>query len=109
MIQTIQLNENSVEIIIVRDIKELEVFDFKTDLLEVINNPNIKNMIINCINITYLDSYMLSMLVYLKKRCGQKGGVLTFVNICPSLNELFHLTYLDLTFNIECNVFQKNE
>ena len=81
------------------------VLTLKEDIINYLtNNKQIKSIIMDCDNIDYIDSYGLMILIYLKRRCIQRNGYFTLINVKNRLRSLFILSNLDKTFDVEYDI-----
>jgi anti-sigma B factor antagonist len=69
-------------------------------LLDLVNEPGEKKLLLNFRNVEYMSSAVLGMLVTLNKKIQAAGGKLVLCNIDPAIREVFEITKLDKLFVI---------
>ena len=69
--------------------------------LSVINEENIKDVVINMQNLEYIDSTGLGILVGVLKRLKQKEKDIYILNTKPNVKKIFTITGLDKIFKLE--------
>jgi anti-anti-sigma factor len=78
-----------------------ETYDEIVESLFPLANSNTPiQMLINLSRVRYFSSSMLSMLLMLKKKITESGGVLKLCSIRPPLQEVLAVTKLDCLFEI---------
>ena len=71
------------------------------DLLEpVIEKNQDKKMILNFVNVKFMTSAALGLLVRIHKRVSELGGQLQLCNMDPSIYKVFEITQLTKIFDI---------
>ena len=82
---------------------EIDIYsapDFKESLYKSINNVQ-QNIILDCRDLTYIDSMGLGILVGALKRVREKDRNITIRNPRNTVRKLFRITGLDKAFIIE--------
>lgn len=70
----------------------------------LMNNPAVKNLVLDLQNVDYLDSCCLNMLIVLLKTVREGGGRIAIASAQRSIAVLFKLTRLDSLFPIHRDV-----
>jgi anti-sigma B factor antagonist len=76
--------------------------DFKNTVIDTIAKTN--NIILDFSNVDFIDSSILSALVYLYKLCQKENKKLFLVNLSKKLLNIFHITGLTSIFKIFNNI-----
>lgn len=61
----------------------------------------IKKIIVNCENLSYIDSTGLGAFISIYKNIKEKGEKLVITGLKPHIKKIFLITYLDKVFEIE--------
>ncbi|MGI6114141.1 MAG: STAS domain-containing protein [Mahellales bacterium] len=81
--------------------------------VDIYNSPNFKhqmtmlieqkngNIILDCTDLTYIDSTGLGVLISILKRVREYGGRIYITNLKPYIKKIFVITELDKVFSIE--------
>ncbi|WP_129599581.1 STAS domain-containing protein [Anaerophilus nitritogenes] len=100
----IQTNYNKDENIWIVDIKgEIDIYTankVKEDLNKMLDEQ-MADFKINCLELTYIDSTGLGVLIGILKRLKKEEKNINIVNPKPNISKLFHITGLDKIFVIE--------
>lgn len=75
----------------------------------LMNNPGVKNLVLDLQNVDYLDSCCLNMLIVLMKGIRENGGQIAIASAQRSIAVLFKLTRLDSLFPIQRDVLSAIE
>jgi len=81
---------------------EIDIFNAAQfrDELNLLCAQNKSCLVIDCAALAYIDSTGLGSLVAVLKTVRSYGGTITLANLRPSLQKLFRITNLDLSFII---------
>lgn len=82
---------------------EIDIFnsnEFKEKLLRLAAEKQ-KDLRIDCLELKYIDSTALGVLVAVLKNVKTYGGEIYLLNLKPNLTKLFKITNLDKVFIIE--------
>ncbi len=85
---------------------EIDIFNseaVKEELLEMTDKKE-QNIIIDCKDLSYIDSTGLSVLVALLKKVKAYSGNVSLRNLMPNVNKVIKITNLDKLFIIEGDV-----
>lgn len=61
----------------------------------------VKKIIVNCENLSYIDSTGLGAFISIYKNIKEKGEKLVITGLKPHIKKIFLITYLDKVFEIE--------
>jgi len=103
---SVEYDENAT-IIRFTDEKILEETDIKalqTSIISVIEQAERTNLILDFVNVRFLSSAVLGLLIRISKRIYERDGQLRLCNINPKIYEIFKITRLTKTFDIYNNV-----
>lgn len=75
----------------------------------LMDNPAVKNLVLDLQNVDYLDSCCLNMLIVLMKSIRENGGQIAIASAQRSIAVLFKLTRLDSLFPIQRDVLSAIE
>lgn len=95
-----KLNDNFIEIFPVGEIDIYTSQLFKNEVIDIINAEN-KDIVINAINLDYLDSTGLGALMSILKSINENKVCISIKNLKPNIYKLFDITGLNKIFNIE--------
>jgi anti-sigma B factor antagonist len=70
-------------------------------LFSLVDQEQVKKMLLNFGNVEYLSSAALGKLITLHKKVQANGGKLVLCNIDPQIYEVFEITRLDKLFKIK--------
>lgn len=82
---------------------EIDIFnsdDIKSALLTLLSEKE-QNVVIDCKNLSYIDSTGLSALVAMLKKVKSYSGIITLKNLLPNVYKVIKITNLDKLFIIE--------
>ena len=82
---------------------EFDIFNsdnLKAELNGLIGQKNI-SMVIDCFELSFMDSTAIGSLVAVFKNMNTYGGKIALKNLKPNLMKLFRITSLDSVFEIE--------
>jgi len=94
-------NEDNGKVISVRG--EIDIYsgpDFRENLLQAMGDCK-QNIVLDCSEMTYIDSMGLGIMVAALKRVRQNGCNITIRNARPNVKKLFTITGLDKVFIME--------
>lgn len=75
----------------------------------LMDNPGVRNLVLDLQNVDYLDSCCLNMLIVLMKSIRENGGQIAIASAQRSIAVLFKLTRLDSLFPIQRDVLSAIE
>ena len=74
--------------------------EFKDYLFDLIENKNIRQVVIDLETVQFMDSFFLGAIVSSLKKCRNMGGDIRLANMQKSLRPVFELMHLDEVFSI---------
>lgn len=81
-----------------------EVEKIAEALRGLIEERNVRNLIIDFSNVSFFSSQMLGLLVDVWRRTKDRDGALLISGINPQLTRVFRITHLDKLFNFHENI-----
>ena len=79
---------------------ELALQEVEKALLEIVERQAPSRLLVNFIQVKYVCSYMLGILIRLSKRIAERGGKLKLCSIPNVLQDMFILTQLDKVLDV---------
>jgi anti-sigma B factor antagonist len=79
---------------------EQQIRELETELLAIIANSGEKRLILDFVNVQFMSSAFLGLLVKVHKRVIEAGGHLQLYNLDPNLYKIFEITRLTKVFDI---------
>ncbi|MCF7916645.1 MAG: STAS domain-containing protein [Candidatus Omnitrophica bacterium] len=107
-----KINEERKENIIIASVSGEINIDTSPELRKAFDQyigQGIKKVIIDCQNLTYIDSSGLATLIELLQRLKKEGGELKICNLADKVKSVFEVTKLDKLFDICPNQAQAVE
>jgi stage II sporulation protein AA (anti-sigma F factor antagonist) len=93
--------EESANTIIITPLLDLREFDYERietaacDILEALNKPGTKNVVLDFQNTDYYGSTALGFFLRIWKRVSLRGGRMAFCNVSEHEKEILQITHLD--------------
>ena len=81
-------------------LEESQIRELQLSLEPVIDKNKDNQLVLNFVNVRFMTSAMLGLLVRIHKRVGERGGQLELRNLDNNLYKLFEITQLTKIFNI---------
>jgi anti-sigma B factor antagonist len=81
-------------------LEESQIRVLQESLEPVIEKNKDSQLVLNFVNVRFMTSAMLGLLVRIHKRVGERGGELELRNLDKNLKKLFEITQLTKVFNI---------
>jgi anti-anti-sigma factor len=85
-----------------------ELAELTSEWNSVADRADCQTLFLDCSNVEFLGSEMLSKLVLLQRRLTQQEGKLVLCGLCPEVREIFSWTKLDRFFEIEEDARQES-
>jgi len=82
---------------------EIDIYNaaqLKEELTDAVSET-MSNMVIDCYNLTYIDSTGLGVLISVLKKLKEQGYGIKIMNLKPHIYKIFELTDLQRLFEIE--------
>ena len=83
-----------------RIVDEEQIRQFREAFEPVIEKNQHKKLIINFVNVRFMTSALLGLLVRIHKKLCDQGGQLQLSNLDPSIRRVFEITRLTSVFDI---------
>jgi anti-sigma B factor antagonist len=81
-------------------LEEADVRAIEQSLLAVIEQGEKLNLVLNFVNVKFLSSAVLGLLIKLSRRIYERDGLLALCGINPKIYEIFKITRLTKVFEI---------
>lgn len=81
-------------------LEEQDIRALQDSIISVIEQGEKVNLILDFVNVTFLSSAVLGMLIRVSKRVYENDGQLRLCNITPKIYEIFKITRLTRIFDI---------
>ena len=79
------------------------VEDVRGDLFGLVEKESPKKLLLNFVDVEFLSSDALNLLILLGKKLKSNGGSLRLCSLCPPIREIFTITKLDQLLEIKEN------
>lgn len=79
---------------------EQRIKEIRESLEPVVERNDSGQMILNFVNVRFMTSAMLGLLVRINKKVREHGGTLGLCNVDPKIRKIFEITQLDKVFDI---------
>jgi anti-sigma B factor antagonist len=81
-------------------LEEGEISALEHSILPIVEQAEIPNIVLNFVNVKFLSSAVLGLLIRISKKIYQRNGQLKLCAINPKIFEIFKITRLDRVFDI---------
>jgi anti-anti-sigma factor len=78
-----------------------QVAELTSEWNSIADRVDCQSLLVDCSNVRHLNSEMLSRLIVLQRRLGQKEGKLVLCGLCLEVREVLSWSKLDRFFEIE--------
>ena len=85
-------------------LEEQDIRALQDSIISVIEQGEKVNLILDFVNVTFLSSAVLGMLIRVSKRVYENDGQLRLCNITPKIYEIFKITRLTRIFGVPKNL-----
>lgn len=89
-----------VEFIDEKILDEERIARIRESLEPVIEKNQEGQLLLNFVNVKFMTSAMLGLLVRVHKKVGERGGKLSLCNVTPGIRKVFEITKLTKIFDI---------
>jgi anti-sigma B factor antagonist len=83
-----------------RIVDEVQIRELQESFKSVIERNQDKKLVLNFVNVEFMTSALLGLLVRVHKRVCESGGRLQLSNLDPNIRKVFEITQLTKVFDI---------